>query len=323
MRRAAFTLIELLVVIAIIAILIGLLLPAVQKVREAASRMKCSNNLKQMALAAHNFASANDDKLPVGHAQPGSDGRSTCVFVELLPFIEQTATYARWNGSDPSSNFGPAGSPASAALSVYFCPSHTPSDNPLLFGTIAAGASTYGANGGFVTVPSSRATGDGAFVHRVQIKLLDLTDGTSNTLFFGERVLVDGNLDSFLNAPLDPEVPFPPFVTIASHGSWAGTYGPNGGAGTLLATFRGINYGHPAPYAPPPPQIPPVPPPPVPWTTLAPQVWDRWSAYGSRHTNGLNVALGDGSVRFLTASMSYETFRASSTRAGGEVLADW
>jgi len=99
--RRGFTLIELLVVIAIIAVLVGLLVPAVQKVREAANRMSCSNNIRQMGIACHNFAGTNDNNLPparvsntAGRAIYGNSNRSVLVF--LLPNIEQDALYKRF-----------------------------------------------------------------------------------------------------------------------------------------------------------------------------------------------------------------------------------
>ena len=322
--RTAFTLIELLVVIAIIAILIGLLLPAVQKVREAAARMSCSNNLKQLALAVHNYEGVNDGRFPVGMGQPAADGRQTSVFVELLPYLEQQNVHSRWNFTNYGANIGGAGTPASAAISTFVCPSMGVPSNPLTFGSVLAGASTYGANAGTLSFPQFRATNDGVFTYRTPFRLLDVTDGLSNTLLFGEKVIADGNLDSYQTAPFDTP-PSPPLQSVGSFAGWANNTGPNAGAGLLLSTFRPIGYGHPTAYIPPPPPPPPMPynPPPVSWSTLAPQVWDRYSAYGSRHTGGMNAAVADGSVRFVRNTVTGPVWQAAGTRAGGEVPGEW
>jgi prepilin-type N-terminal cleavage/methylation domain-containing protein/prepilin-type processing-associated H-X9-DG protein len=321
-NRHAFTLIELLVVIAIITILIGLLLPAVQKVREAAARAKCQNNLKQLALAAHSYHDIAG-YLPPGVALPGPDGRYTSLLVELLPELEQAPLFARWNATSPGSNFGGAGSTASVALSVFACPSGV-DQNPGQFGTVVLGVSSYGGNGGTKSFPKSRATNDGVFGYsstsaRNQTPLLGIIDGTSNTLMFGERIIGDGNLDSYQIAPLVPP-PSPPLQASTVYSSWAQQPGPLSGAGLLLAGSVPINYGFPSRYTPPPPSIPPKPPDPIDWTPLAPLAYDRLSAYGSRHTSGANFALADGSVRFLLNSTAINTMIFLSTRAGGEVV---
>ena len=329
--RPAFTLIELLVVIAIIAILIGLLLPAVQKVREAASRMRCQNNLKQLGLASHNYHDTNG-WLPPGVAQPGPDNRWTSLFVELLPHIEQANLGNQWNYTNPNANFGGDGTVAAAPIGTFVCPSAGIESNPIRFGTSSRGATTYAGNAGAKAYPSFRATQDGMFGYstasaRNSVRLTDVTDGLTNTILFGERQVGDANLDSFLTAPLDTATPFPPLASQNSFAAWSGNFGPNAGAGTLVSGGRSINYGHPNPYIPPPPPLPPLPPmppPKIPWAAHSEDVWERMSAYGSRHTGGVNVALGDASVRFVRTSLDLNVLRAVSTRAGGEVVpGDW
>lgn len=318
--RPAFTLIELLVVIAIIAILIGLLLPAVQKVREAAARTQCTSRLKQIALAAHGY---HDQfrYLPPGVAHPGPDGRTTSLFVELLPFVEQAPLYARWDAATATNNFGGPTSTAAAVISTYVCPSAGIAENPLKLGTTQLGVTTYGGNGGIKTFPPSRATHDGLFDYatasnRNQYRLIDATDGTSNTLLFGERLIGDGNLDSWQLAPFDTP-PNPPLQSAGAFVAWAVPMGPNAGGGYLLAGNVPLNAGYPDRYVPP---VPPNPPGTVSWNGMKEKVWDRISGYGSRHNNGVNFALADGSVRFVRQSTALIVLVAASTRSGGEPI---
>jgi prepilin-type N-terminal cleavage/methylation domain-containing protein len=203
--RRGFTLIELLVVVAIIAILIGLLLPAVQKVRAAAARLKCQNNLKQLALGAHAYHDVYERFPPGVRTGP----RFSSLFVELLPYIEQAPLHGQWDFTNPWNNHSGAAPRGGVVVPVYVCPSH-----PLTHGGGAPAATTYGGNGGTIAFPPSRATADGMFhttgpsseprAGQVAVRLIDAADGTAGTLLFGERVIGDAALDSYLLAPIQP-----------------------------------------------------------------------------------------------------------------------
>ena len=326
--RRGFTLIELLVVIAIIAVLIGLLLPAVQKVREAAARASCSNNLKQLALAAHNYHDVNN-RFP-GAAEVGGP-RFTSLFVELLPFIEQAPLYNSWDFTNPSNNYsGPTGR-AATVLAVHVCPSTPFDQNPARAGSVSFGLTMYGGNGGTKAFPPAQATADGMFhltgpgsqprANQTGVNILAVTDGTSGTILFGERVVGDPNLDSYLLAPITP-APDPPIQAMTGYCAWAPPPGPNASAGLLSAqafiNSRFPTYWQPPPV--PPPPLPPTPPPPVPWGPLSSLWWARLGAYGSFHPGGVNVAMADGSVRFLRDTTPQTTLWFLSTRSGGEVV---
>ncbi len=322
LRRRAFTLIELLVVIAIIAILIGLLLPAVQKVREAANRLRCQNHLKQIALAAHNYHDSNG-KLPSA-AEMGSARYST-IFVELLSQTEQDALYRQWDFANPGNNYSGTPARASTTLPLLFCPSHV---KPEQFGWFT----TYGGNGGTKTMPLLLATTDGMFhttgslslpqANQAGVNFLAVADGLSNTILFGERIVGDGGLDSFFQAPLTGAPTNPSIQSEAAYCRWAPPNDLNA-AGALVSAQAPINMRNAISWAPPPvppPPLPPVPPPPVPWASISAQWYARLGAYGSFHIDGANAAMGDGSVRFLKTSTSAQTLTALSTRNGGEVV---
>jgi prepilin-type N-terminal cleavage/methylation domain-containing protein/prepilin-type processing-associated H-X9-DG protein len=310
-RRGGYTLIELLVVIAIIAVLIGLLVPAVQKAREAANRAQCLNNLKQIALAALNYHDTNK-KFPTGWHAPdtvsGVPTGGTNLWIQLLPYFEQDNLGRKWDRDDNRNNvIGGTTAVQAQVIPLLICPSDSLPQPMVYFNATKAapwtfgyyGMSSYGGNGGtrsFI-IPYSQITQDGIFFRDSCIRVADILDGTSLTFLFGERYHWDPQYDN-LQSIISPDT-----TPMAQVGRWACI----GGWGTLLmvelSTPVQINY-----------RVPPGGGP----STLA----DRGCAFGSGHPGGANFAFADGSVRFGSDSTPLLTLQAMSTRAGNEVFVD-
>jgi prepilin-type N-terminal cleavage/methylation domain-containing protein/prepilin-type processing-associated H-X9-DG protein len=326
--RHGFTLIELLVVIAIIAVLIGLLVPAVQKVREAANRMSCTNNLKQLGLAAQNYQTSNGFfpvgwQLPVpgpttgnvwsnwtyANSQvnaappPAGNPRYTNLMVELMSYIEQDNLVKKWDYNNVSNNVGPAGSIASQVVKSFLCPSSILAGSP----TATVSGNLYGLNtyGGIAGIKSFRAfktsthviSNDGIFYINSQHRIAEIIDGTSNTAMFGERHYIDANFDRmYTNFP------------IKGWSGWAWCDQPNAIGDFLVGAIRPINWQIPATAT---------------GANSSSNQWvqERLSTMGSAHSGGANVGLADGSVRFLRDSMVLTSLQALVTRAGGETVA--
>ena len=326
-----FTLVELLVVIAIIGILIALLLPAVQSAREAARRTECTNNLKQIALAAHNYHDALRS-FPPGmllsqHDPSRNRYRGASLFVLLLPYLEQGNLHDQWDFADPNGNFGGGLESRAAKGPNLLCPSEPESENPLYYSSRLTGSSTdryikvtsYAGNAG--TRSYHPASGflmtDGVFFmagpgslpepNQKPVRLADVTDGTSNTLFFGERSRHDPNYDTFAAQGWDWEFHF--------YGNWAAT-SSSGVAHVTLSTYAPINYRLPLDFD----NRAGASPPADSDTDFEYYIDLRVCAFGSSHPGGANLATCDGSVRFFSETIPLMTLRALSTRQGAEVV---
>lgn len=309
--RRGFTLIELLVVIAIIGVLIALLLPAVQAAREAARRSQCTNNLKQIGLAIHNY---HDRTNALPGAQLPRGLSSFSAITHLLPDLEQSPLYNALNCSVVS-NTDPANSTVMfTAISSFVCPSDgsnsalsqlgAPTNYMADMGSWIVWQYADGPNTGL-------AQPNGVFYGDSHTKFADVIDGLSNTAFFSERVLADGNngmvspiADVFFAKTqpttindavsqcqaldiLDLSNQFPLFMGapwINGQHVCLHVTAPNSRSCGFFTALRAI-----------------MPP-------------------SSHHPGGVNVLFGDGSVKFIKNSINVSTWRALGTRAGNEVI---
>jgi prepilin-type N-terminal cleavage/methylation domain-containing protein/prepilin-type processing-associated H-X9-DG protein len=299
-RRQGFTLIELLVVIAIIAILIGLLLPAVQKVREAANRGKCQNNLKQWGLAMHNYHDTNG-QFPLGAIDAP---RHTWV-PYMWPYIEQQGLATAYGDPMVQQFYQPPAVVQTTLTGLictpvpqYYCPSDRP-------GAMWEGDSYWRARGNYVVCWGARTTtgttgGQAAFGFQngnngvpTVVRITDILDGTSNTMLMSEAVVAIGNSDFITHGDIfndDVEAAGAMFMTDNT---------PNSGTDTMYCTASND------PFAP--------------CSNGSPGV----ASARSRHPAGVNVLFCDGSLHFISNTVALATWQALGTINAGDPIGEY
>jgi prepilin-type N-terminal cleavage/methylation domain-containing protein/prepilin-type processing-associated H-X9-DG protein len=350
-RRIGFTLIELLVVISIIAVLIGMILPAIQNARSSAARAQCSNNLKQIGLACHNYESAYNT-LPPGVGQPVvTSGNNPSTIVQILPYLEQGALYTVL--------YTPTGSPAtlhdvntvaaftSAQVGLLLCPADDSKQYLTVNGLPAAKNNYVGNIGNTSNTRDVTSVAIGIFNYTADAnnnvtstppKMLDVTDGLSNTAMYSETTR-STNAVSGTNAFYEPTTVYMLASTDGGYSYTKPNFGPlfnetNSKAMITGNTFRCNSYDYVSAHG----NL---------YITYRGLDWYRGLAainqythtalpnyYGydcgdtsfntahiaarSYHAGGVNVCLADGSVTFFANTISLTTWNALGTRAGGD-----
>ncbi len=331
-RRAGFTLIELLVVIAIIAILIALLLPAVQAAREAARRIQCTNNMKQLGLAIHNYHEVYN-LLPPGRIWKPLPGiplpgmlmgvQDTPWFVLMLPQYEQQTLYNAFNFAVGVEGPAPGGLPLGwsvnstvmqAKIGLFQCPSDN--DRPYVLSLFPGAPTIIQTRGNYVVswgntqwAQQNRVAGAptqnlpvrffaSPFGHAA-VRLAAITDGTSSTVFMAE--VIQGSNGDSRGLIWAPTAEFMTRFTPNGTTDYYGVTWPPGSGGDQIATGCQPEAALPCGVVP------------YPW-------YDAFQGARSRHPGGVNALLGDGSVHFIKDSINARIWVGLSTVSAGEVI---
>ena len=340
-RRNAMTLIELLAVIAIIAVLIALLVPTVQRVREAASRIQCVNNLKQIGLALHNYESAQKCLPPAFPATPmGSyigevPDYFYCwsVLAQLNPYLDQTAIFNQMNLTEPMYTLPTLNVTADnqfaveQTVAIFLCPSDKMQPVGGGYGVPVFGPVNYGACIGSGTTDGGPPYGspwgaDGVFQAQIPCTFAQISDGLSTTAAFSESTLGSGPTMASGAIPGSPQHVYanvtPPLTPTACAAADLWNVQLLRGYSWATGEIRCASYNHF--YTPNPPEYDCV-------ANISTPGQQQFTAVGfkaarSNHPGGVNLLLADGAVKFFTNGIQPDIWTALGTRAGGETIGD-